>query len=963
MPSADSARPPSSAPLHLRVFLASPGDVADERALAVRVLSGLPSDPLLRGKITLEAVAWDHPDTKTPFLAGMSAQDSVIRSLGKPSACNIVVVILWSRLGSPIEQKQYVKPDGSGYFSGTEWEYEDAWQAYRQDGKPLILFYHRTGDPDAQLNPSKRKAILERLDQLESVATFLSACRHRDGSIPNKYQTPSEFEEKLRNHLKEQIRDILERREMSQPVSVVALPPVWPGSPFPGLRPFTDKDEPIFFGRGRETDGLIRKLADPANRFVTIVGASGSGKSSLVWAGLIPRLQAGALEGSQDWVWVRFTPGELGDNPFLAFAASLKPSLEKHGRQPWKVAEELLEDRGRLDKLVDELVALALEGKPAWAKLLLFIDQFEELLTRVHSNYQSAFVDLLAKAVRPGRLRTVVTIRADFYHRWLEWSEVRERLEREQLENGHFPLLAPDTGQLYEMINRPAERARLTFEDGLPGRILTETGKEPGALALLAFALSELWKARTKDGLLTQAAYESFEGVPGAIRKRAGEAFDTLAPEVQAKLGDVFRDLLEVDEQGTATRRRALLAEVARSEEAKTLVNALTDARLLVTDQGEGKGPMVEVAHEALFRSWTRLKDWIDKTSDDHRLRRQITQLADYWKKAHDCKDEHRWPDERVVEVVEMLEHLKLQSKDLSELEQSFVGPLDRKRMLEALDNPATTTTHEERATIGVRLALLGDTRPGVGLCDGLPDIDWCWIEGGEVTLLIRSNPDDPNSEVEERLTRAVEPFWMARYPVTGIQFQAFLQDCYRDGQWRLPEGSPVTLPADHRPTKPGARYGNHPADSVNWREAILFCHWLSARSGFEVRLPTEWEWQLAATGGDAERTYPWGSDWDPPREPWRANTLESALGRSTAVGMYPQGASPVSALDMSGNVREWCLNEYEKPANIALAGDGPRVVRGGSWYYDRDHARAASRRRRDPANHSTEVGFRLVRF
>ena len=113
----------------------------------------------------------------------------------------------------------------------------------------------------------------------------------------------------------------------------------------------------------------------------------------------------------------------------------------------------------------------------------------------------------------------------------------------------------------------------------------------------------------------------------------------------------------------------------------------------------------------------------------------------------------------------------------------------------------------------------------------------------------------------------------------------------------------------------------------MSWYDAVAYCRWLSKRLGYKIELPTEWEWQQAATGGDKANACPWGRDWDSER----ANTSKSGLSRTTAVGLYPQGASPVGALDMSGNVEEWCLNEYGNPKNVAVSGDERRVVRGGS--------------------------------
>jgi hypothetical protein len=452
--------------------------------------------------------------------------------------------------------------------------------------------------------------------------------------------------------------------------------------------------------------------------------------------------------------------------------------------------------------------------------------------------------------------------------------------------------------------------------------------------------LAELYEARATDGLLTTTAYEEFNGVPGAIAKRAEDIFDELDKDIQASLGHVFRDLVDVDEQGVATRRRTPLNQLSSSKSAAKLVNALTDARLLVTSRGESKISTVEVAHEALLRSWPRLRTWIDTTADDLRLQRQIVQLADYWN-THERRDEHRWSDDRVKEVVEMLDHLALKAGDLPELQQEFLGPLDRDNMLAALDDPATS--HETRAIIGVRLSLLGDPRLGVGLCsDGLPDIAWCEVPGGKIVL------------EEEAGTFRVEPFYIAKYPVTYVQYRAFLEadDGFHNQDWW--QGLPFEMP--DKPGRQANRRNNHPAENVAWYESVAFCRWLSAKLGYAIQLPTEWEWQQAATGGDRDCEYPWPGNWDPNL----ANTDESELGRSTAVGMYPRGASPVGALDMAGNVYELCRNKYENASQTDLSGNARRVVRGGAWLNSQAYARAAYRNNIHPDNRNNNVGFRL---
>ena len=145
----------------------------------------------------------------------------------------------------------------------------------------------------------------------------------------------------------------------------------------------------------------------------------------------------------------------------------------------------------------------------------------------------------------------------------------------------------------------------------------------------------------------------------------------------------------------------------------------------------------------------------------------------------------------------------------------------------------------------------------------------------------------------------------------------------------------------------------------------MAFCGWLSRRLRFTVRLPDEWEWQQAATGGDDGNVFPWGTDWDAKAQPWRANTFESQLGQATAVGMYPAGASPTSVRDMAGTVWEWCLNKFDTP-EVEVTRSGardfdPRVVRGGSWRSLQGYARCAYRDRAVPDFRGNLIGFRVV--
>jgi formylglycine-generating enzyme required for sulfatase activity len=285
-----------------------------------------------------------------------------------------------------------------------------------------------------------------------------------------------------------------------------------------------------------------------------------------------------------------------------------------------------------------------------------------------------------------------------------------------------------------------------------------------------------------------------------------------------------------------------------------------------------------------------------------------------------------------------MIERLR---PELDETERRFVRPFDRDRASDELADPATS--HERRASIGDYLARFGDTRPGVGLGeDGLPDLVWCGVPGGEIELKGGAG------------TFRAEHFEISKYLITFLQYRTFLEasDGYSNTDWW--DG----LVHSERPGDQYRRLDNHPAENVSWYDAVAFCRWLKARSGHEIRLPTEWEWQLAATGGGATGDFPWGAEWDSRR----ANTAEGGLNRTTAVGMYVHGASPVGALDLSGNVWEWCLNEFLAPEQVEAALDRPRVVRGGSFFYALESARATNRDRDLPEWRNLGHGFRVVR-
>lgn len=757
------------------------------------------------------------------------------------------------------------------------------------------------------------------------------------------------------------------------------------GSPYPGLLNFEIEDAPIFFGRWVETEALIRRLENPDCHFLAVVGASGSGKSSLVKAGLLARLrdgQAGKLRGTKDWLIAAFKPNETGHGPFDALAKILKQPLRV---EPGKFSRELEENPGQLREALEKYLQKGSDTK----RVLLVIDQFEELFTLVDADLREKFLRMLKDMTGSERTLTVVTMRNDFFRYCSESDILKDLINLNS--NSTYTLTVPGPVEMHKMIVKPARAAGLFFEPGLDRWILDDTGHDPGALALMAFALKLLYDESGDSRLMTSETYKRIGRVQGAIGMHAAETFKDLPQEAQEALPRVFRGLLTVDENGTATRQRARKEQVAKDEASRSLMERLIENRLLVTSSND---ELVEVAHEALFRSWPELAEWIERTKDHHVLLRQVRAAAAEWYKQKDdaLKPKFLWPDERLKLVYAMEKSLE---PAWEPHEKEFIRS-EAERILEELDKPETD--HKHRSWIGERLDTIGDPRPGVGLVEGivplkarelpegeqyaynelklgeirlwgdrpehkgLPDIVWLPVRGGTIQI--------------EGQTFTVHHFYIAKYPITYTQFGAFSRNGYGlhfnyqwwDGLWVNDEQ--ISFSGNQK-----FQFINSPREKVSWYDSIAFCRWLNAHLEWPelpadfltirtletfkcIRLPTEWEWQWAATGGNPDYKYPWGTEWDLRK----ANTSESGLGRTTAVGMYPAGSAQCGALDLSGNIWEWCLNEYSGLRNIGLSGGASRVVRGGSWDYRRDGARTSYRSGDyEPFNRSDNLGFRLV--
>jgi serine/threonine protein kinase/DNA-binding XRE family transcriptional regulator len=413
-----------------------------------------------------------------------------------------------------------------------------------------------------------------------------------------------------------------------------------PDTPYKGLRAFRESDAADFFGRQLFIHRLLERMAEesPFGRFLAIVGPSGSGKSSLVRAGLVPALRSGALLGSEQWFIVELFPGAY---PLEELEAAL---LRIAVNPPESMLRQFREDERGLARMVKRVL-------PAddTTELVLVIDQFEELFTLTEDEIVRAHVlrSLRAAVDDPrSRVRVIVTLRADFYDRPLLYDDVGQLLqERTEVV---LPLSAVEAEQA---IVGPAARVGVALEPGLAAEIVHDVGEQPGALPLLQYALTELFERRA-DHLLTREAYQASGGVRGALARRAEELYDQLDAAGHEATRQLFLRLVALSDGAEETRRRVRRSEL-ESVVRGPLSVAAADGQL-TTDHGRRamdnvidlygryrlltfdrdpitREPTVEVAHEALIRAWSRLRAWLDTSRDNLQIQRRLATAAAEW--------------------------------------------------------------------------------------------------------------------------------------------------------------------------------------------------------------------------------------------------------------------------------------------------------------------------------------------
>ena len=641
-------------PQCLRIFISSPGDVPDERLRADLIVEKLSQD--YSRFFTIESYRWEHE----AMLASAHFQDAI----ELPSAFDIVVLILWSRLGTPLPKRtamrEYRGIDGRAPVTGTEWEYEEALAVAREKKAPdLLAFRNISPTPIDPRDPKARATANAQLDALDEFWRRHFADKGVFLAAYDEYRTLEDFARRL----EESLRKLIERRIKDAAAGGVSREPIWLGDPFRGLESYEFEHAPIFFGRDAAIAKATEQLAANARAgraFLLVSGASGSGKSSLVKAGVVPRLMKPQRISRAAFLRrAVFRPGNDDSDVFLGLANSLTranaqnlglPELMAPGQDETQLASYLRGGVGDAGYLFANTMGRVTEsGRKAGlilgfeeAKLILVVDQLEELFTApgVGPQERRRFIQLLDGLARSGAVWVIATLRADFWHRAAEISELIGLAEG----SGRIDLAAPSAGELAQMIGKPTQAAGMSFEPdpqsglGLDAVLAEHAAAAPGALPLLSFTLDELYRsAKTRDETaLTHASYEMLGGLEGAIAKRADEVMATLPAAAQAALPRVLRALTTIAgaAEQVSVSRSAPLGSFPPGNPARTLIDALIAARLLVAADESGVGATVRLAHEALISRWRWARDQVAIDRRDLETRTLVERQLKRWSDA-----------------------------------------------------------------------------------------------------------------------------------------------------------------------------------------------------------------------------------------------------------------------------------------------------------------------------------------
>ncbi|MBI4003059.1 MAG: SUMF1/EgtB/PvdO family nonheme iron enzyme [Nitrospira defluvii] len=681
-------------------------------------------------------------------------------------------------------------------------------------------------------------------------------------------------------------------------------------SPYPGLMHFTRKYAPVFFGRDAEIRDILDRMRLPEGRFILISGDSGVGKSSVVDAGILPKLEAGGLPGGESCDCVRMVPSQ-GQDPWNSLLAALGSMATRAGLRPDAIIEDLNREPETLPGHIRRIVKDGTESQA----LVLFLDQMEELFTSQDRTKSNQFLSALYHAAQEKTVWVLATIRSDH----LQYCHRHPDMVKVLRGSGHFPVGPVESFMLTDMVVKPARCAGLRITDQLAHLIVEETGSKEVNLPLLGFVLEQLFENRVNHDL-SEDMYKRLGRVAGAIEAHVKTVEEKIERTVGAKTGQVlpaiFQTLAKVQkEEGVPTRNRPPLSGFTGT--LRNVVDLLVTERLLRTE-GEGEAATVSLSHEKLFEAWPALQEYVethkkmlvDRTLLESRARKWVNMGKPWFSGLASGREynDFRWAGGTATSVMKDYLAASRRAQWLVNMAVTFV----------LLLVAGTTWLWQKGYNLDQAGLKVRSLFVSIHLAPEMQPVSGGTFRQGD-THGLGGAIEQPVHEVR------IKSFAIGRFEVTFEEYDRFAVATGR------------SLPGDQ-----GWGRGRRPVINVSWHEAKDYADWLSRETGKRFRLPTESEWEYAARGGGKDDIWAGTSDEEQLKN--YAVYAANSQNRTAPVG-EDKGRKPNARglYDMSGNVFEWvedCAhNDYQgapTDGTAWLEADGGnckgRVIRGGSW-------------------------------
>lgn len=732
--------------------------------------------------------------------------------------------------------------------------------------------------------------------------------------------------------------------------------------PYRGLHYFREQDAGFFFGRDQAITELQNKLQD--HPFVALVGASGSGKSSVIRAGLLSQLRK---QIDEPWEIITIVPG---DRPLYNLAAGLMPLLEPELGENALLIETDTQAKALLQGSLQirDVIQRILQKQAGTAHFLLVVDQWEELYTvaakasrdeepnrEKNINQVRRFIDGLLDACDAHIMHVVITLRGDFMGEVIAYRRLSDVMQNAQIN------LGPMTQEELRLaIEKPAQKVNIDFEPGLVDTLLTDVGDEPGNLPLLEFVLDRLWRDENRHGgSFRHRAYQDMNKLKGALADKADDIYNKKVPQDQCKLRQIMLRLVHSSEQSKYSRRRASYDELG--EDTEQLINELIEERLVISNQGQKNNQKtLEVTHEALFSDWPLMQQWLLEDRDFLWWRQRLYGDLKEWQQTHQGLNGQRLSDAR--------RWLRMRKKELCIQEQQFIRHSIRQMSYRRFSWVAAIVLPVSLAAsfiIWINHNGLS-SKLGWHVLLAKTDQPWLFPEPEMVTIPPTNcqlqGCSDEKKEKLQHFDQFQNPFKIGRYEVTIDEYQLFDYMVEKEGgclNFFLGEQYKKGYVNDQ-----GWGRGDRPVINVRWHDAQCYVKWLSKKTGKHYRLPTKAEWEFATRGG-TKTLYYWGDDEDlASAYAWH---FQNSDGKTHPVGLKKPNA--FGLYDTVGNVQEWvqdCWHEENNklPVSVSSFNNSDCVIRlalGGSWNSNTQDLRSSNRGGGHHMMHIPNIGLRLA--